>query len=153
MWPFKKNAKIQADPRLCAIVDDYLATIPTEDGWDDEDIYQELVKKGHEPEATWSIVGLVPIFAGRLIMKGLGPEFSDRLDFHGSKGIERSCLLKNYPPYVAISAREKEIRDHENSKAIAGTGAEVNAINQLLHSGSNPKDLILTPVALLLRND
>lgn len=154
MWPFKRKQAAWDGPTaeaLAAIVGDYLIAIPEQGGWEDEAVLENLTARGHDPQAAWAIVGLVPIFVGRHMMRDFGPQFSDKLDIFAAGRVVESHALSTYPPYVAICSRASQILRHVNSKALALHGAEVHAVNAALKSGSRPRDLRTTPVLLLRR--
>ena len=130
---------------------DYLRQLPSSGTWDDEEILSSLIDGGIEENLAWMIIGLVPIFAGRILMDGVGPTFQDQVDLISPDSASESYVLSTFPPYIAICEASEKVVSHPNMQTLALVSAEVHAVNDLLNSGSQPTNLILTPPALLLR--
>ena len=86
MWPFRKNTLPTLDvEKSIAIIRDYLNLLPVSGSWKDADLLNSLVEKGHDKALSWYAIGMVPIFAGRELMDGMGISFSSFLVLYDDK--------------------------------------------------------------------
>ena len=153
LWPFTRTLRLSfdADDAENTVIN-LLKHFPVEEGvWHEEQLLQKMIEDGMGERISWIVIGLMPIYAGRVLMEQLGPRFSDTVVLLHKNGRKESHLLSNFIPWRAILRNTLSIRSHPNFKTMALSGAEVNAVNQLLNSGSQPENLILTAPLLCIR--
>jgi hypothetical protein len=95
------------------------------------------------------IIEFLPLAFARDLMATMGVSFSDeyiRLDAEGQERLRAN--LADEPWFVESQKLAPEVMAQMGSDAfmaIAGRSAELDAVNQALHAGSQPADLILGP--------
>lgn len=153
LWPFSKFERLRFDINEADnTVVSMLKHFPTEEGdWDEEQLLNKLIEDGMGERLSWIIIGLLPLHAGRILMEPLRPQFNDRIELVHSNGRRETHPLPSFVPWIAILNNSSKIRSHKNFKTMALSGSEVNAVNALVKSGSQPENIILTAPLLLLR--
>lgn len=121
--------------------------------WDD--LASTITGAGVTDALTDDIIALVPIAFGRALMDGMGIEFSPEYSVADSAGNVRPAgRLVDHPVYAAASARAKQMlrvpQGREAVLAAALWSSELAAVNEALHAGSNPSDLVTGPPVLML---
>jgi hypothetical protein len=151
MWPFGKKLKSSGNDQIAATVDAYLRLAGENHELSFEKLLEEMNQRGLNAGISWQVIGLIPIYAGRLLIGDMGPIFSDRLlILHADSTIAWDDRLSEYDIYREITSRQTQIRNHPRFKDLALSSPEVHAINDLLNKGSNPTDLQLSPVSFTL---
>jgi hypothetical protein len=112
----------------------------------------DLQREGFDRELVNQIVALAPLAAGRVVFGSLGVKFSPefmRIKRDGS--LEEGLWLMRDPVFARGKAIFASLGSEyaEAVKNIALTGAELNAINNALNSGSKLQDLTMAPPILL----
>ena len=116
-------------------------------------IYELMEKEGVALSQAEKAYRFTQIAAGRRFLKDLGIKHSDVCWYFQPDGtLESSSLLANEPFYKAASFRAS--RRHLGQQAftwLAFQSTDVQTINQMLDSGSQPSDLVAGPVCLFLQ--
>ena len=153
LWPFTRAPRFQFDAKDAenAVVK-LLSHFPNAEGdWDEEQLLKKMTGDGMDEKLSWILIGLVPIYAGRILMQQAGLKFSDKVDLLHANGRKESHLLANFIPWRAILTNSARIRAHPNFKAMALSGPEVSGVNKLLNTGSQPANIRFTPPLLFIR--
>ena len=145
MW-FRKN---KTDATLVAGVKRYVELLGKTSDLDHEDLMPSMSSSGVTPAQAWQILGLVPTVVARTIMSDLGISFSHQYTVLNSRGQTASAgLFDKHPVVVATQSVLPEVMASPAAQSIALRSAELAAVNELLNSGSDPKDLMTAPVTL-----
>ncbi len=108
-----------------------------------------LVRLGLDRAISWQVMGLVPIYAGRILIGDMGPSFSNKFDEFDQTGrMISSGHLSEFDIYREIMAHDAVIRAHPAFRQLALSSSEVFAINDLIQGGSKPTDIVVGPVLL-----
>jgi hypothetical protein len=127
----------------------YVKTINSDPELTDEEMLFELTEQGISQPLACEMVGLFPILAGRLFLQGLGIQFSDTYDLVDADGVAiGSGALCDHPGVIAIGKQIDALVKPEAYQSVALRGAELNAVNKALNSGSKPSNLYTGPVVL-----
>jgi hypothetical protein len=108
-----------------------------------------LASEGIDKELVHRIYTLSPLAFGRVVLHGIGVDYSPyytRIKSDGS--LQKQLHLMREPVFARSMALSQAIMSGELLEAfkeLATTSAEFDAINNALHAGSNPKDLKLSP--------
>jgi hypothetical protein len=88
---------------------------------------------------------------GRVFLDGLGVQFSpDYLCFNGAGEVIESGPLAEQPYFAAAMGLARRYARSPGFPKFALMAADVNAVNNALHAGSRPENLVLGPAALFL---
>jgi len=116
---------------------------------DDEAIFRELVKRGLPRPLAARLVEFLPSAYCRALLRKSGVQFSDSFTRRTSK--EEPKSLSSEPIWIdALEYAETEMRKdatRDEILMVAGRSAEFQGINQMLHKGSQLKNLALTPLS------
>lgn len=115
-------------------------------------IYDGLDRAGVPAEEADRVYKFAQVACGRRFLETAGVVFPDEYFCFGRSGeIMESGQLQD-EPYFGASQRDltPERIGGDAFSSFALMSAEVNAINNALHAGSKPKDLVATPVFLFL---
>jgi hypothetical protein len=129
------------------IIADYLLILPKSGQWEDQDLLEKLEAKGHERVLSWYVIGMIPLIAGRELLKDKHITFQYSVDLCDDDGKPtQSIEFKNFPVYLAIIKSWHEIITHPNIKNIMIHSAEVQAVYGLIKLNDNlkPGDSVLT---------
>ena len=115
----------------------------------DEEVVRTLVSLGADPLHAEKLVDFLPIAFGRQVLGRLGVHASDE-GVLVTGGAERTFRLMDDPVFADAStlAAEAYVRGSMNPeifKSLVMRGAELRAVNQALHGGSDAKNLLLSP--------
>lgn len=120
-----------------------------------EDLESALASAGIPAALADDVLTLVPLAFGRALMGGMGIGFSPEYSVADSAGnVRPGGRLADHPLYAAAAARAREIfastENRDTGVAAAMWSSELSAVNQALHAGSNPADLVTSPPVLML---
>lgn len=117
---------------------------------DDESVFRALVHKGVERSLAARIVEFLPIAYCRVLLRKSGVQFSNSFIRVGSPLETQS--LSSIPLWSSLVAyAESEPGRGATSQQIlmvAGRSAEFQAINEMLDTKAELKNLVLTPIRL-----
>lgn len=124
----------------------YVEVLRAEPSLEDQQIQRELLASGVEPSVAVGCVTFVPLAFGRTIVRDLGVEPADSYVEHDpANSTEREKPLGEQLEYIwSKSVADLYARSDEYGEAfgtIATRSAEVDAINNALHSGCDPESL------------
>jgi hypothetical protein len=88
---------------------------------------------------------------GRMLLDGLGIKFAD--DYHclNSNGdIVESGRLSEQPHFMAATQLSERYKGEAGFKRLAAMSADFHAVNQALHAGRRPENLVTAPLVLFL---
>lgn len=115
-------------------------------------IYAGLEDSGVPAKEADLAYKFAQVACGRRLLDGTGVSFPDEyFCFDRSGEIIESGLLLNQPYFLA--SKQAVTVEKIGTEAFSGfalMSAEVDAINQALHAGSKPEDLVAAPVFLFL---
>jgi hypothetical protein len=104
-----------------------------------------------------SIVEFLPLAFARDLMDAMGISFPDEYVRVDADGRERlRAKLSDEPWYVESKKLAPEVMISLGSDAfmtIAGRSSELDAVNQALHAGSQPADLVFAPPVMMWRDE
>lgn len=119
--------------------------------WNYERAIEHLVSQGLDESTAQQTVVLTPIAFGRMILVPLGVELSNELiSFRSDGSIERSEKLDRNDVYRTAFVLGARHAQHPAFEPIAQSSSEFDGVNQALHAGHDPADLVLGPVAMFL---
>jgi hypothetical protein len=112
-------------------------------------VVKALVESGVPERQADIAVKLVQIACGRILLDGLGIQFSDLYLCFDSQGreVERGALSRHA---VFTAALVRMMSAPRALELLAITSAEVQTVNTLLHQGADPADLMTGPSALFV---
>lgn len=113
-----------------------------------EEMESMLTAMGFGEEQAERLVAFVPIALGRVWMSGMGPRFSDDC-IVARHGVRQQRPLAEVPEFVAGMAAAHRL-SVDQIWQLARRGSELVGVNTMLHRGSDPADLMLAPVVVLL---
>lgn len=130
---------------------DYLEIIAQDASRDDASILESMMERGHGRNLSWQIIGLIPCFASREKLAGLGVNFSDEFEEYDlESNLLRSGKLKKHGIWAAALSLRKKIMDCMAVDQMVLRSAEFTAISEARNSGSDPENLVTTPIAILV---
>lgn len=130
---------------------DYLEIIAEDASRGDPEIFEALMARGYGQNLAWQIVGLIPCFASREKLAGLGVDFSDEfVEYDLESNPIRSGKLKKHPIWSAAVNLRRKIMDCSAIDQMVLRSAEFTAINDALNSGSEPENLVTSPIAIVV---
>jgi hypothetical protein len=122
---------------------------------EDEDLVNVLIEKGFSESVARKLVLFMPIAFGRIILNDLKVKAGDEYECFQKKGIftdKRRRKLVSESVYSESLKIAAEMAGKETTGqiflAIAFRSAEVNAVNQMELQGSNPENVVLTPILI-----
>jgi hypothetical protein len=100
------------------------------------------------------ITAFVPVAFGRALLDGMGIGFSPEYAVaDGGGGVRVAGQLIDHPVYAAAAAKAQQVlalrQGGDAFVAAAVWSSEFAAVNQALHAGSNPSDLVAGPPLVL----
>lgn len=106
---------------------------------------------GFPADTAMDVAAFLPLAAGRAFLEGAGPRFPDfyiRVDDEGRERSRRPLL--DEPLYRAALALVPVVAAQGEAAlmAVLVHSAEFQAINEALHAGSQPEELLAAPPAL-----
>jgi hypothetical protein len=118
------------------------------DGEDDA-IREELTRRGASPAVAEQAVALIPLAFGRVLVTRLGVKPPASAILLSEAGERRTIELGTNPIFwEASQLAETGLRTgtmtREQFESVALRSVEVKALNNALHGGSNPKNLIMS---------
>lgn len=134
-----------ADELVANIAAAFDVDSPPKDG----EVINALVEGGVSLLQADVALKLVQIACGRILLDGLGIQFSDLyvcLDANGQV-VERG-ELSGHPVFVHALARMKSTP--RALKYLSATSADVQTVNQMMQNGSEPSNLATGPSALFV---
>jgi hypothetical protein len=141
----------RADPAIPRAILDYLEIIAEDSSRDDPGIFELMMERGHGRNLSWQIVGLIPCFASRAKLAGLGINFSEEFEeFDLESTLLRSGKLKKHEVWSAALNLRKKIMDCSAIDQMVLRSAEFTAISEARNAGSDPSNLATTPIAILV---
>lgn len=133
---------------------EYLEIVTEDASRSDEEILETMVERGHGQDLSWQIIGLIPCFASREKLAGLGIRFSDEfVEYDLESQPVRSGKLKKHEVWSAAMGLRNRIRDCPALHHIVLRSAEFTAINEALNSGSEPQNLETSPIAIVVMTE
>jgi hypothetical protein len=124
----------------------YVAANPASD---EETAIGALVAGGISQSLAEDVVRFTAVAFGRLILQEMDVELSNDYILFAADGSEREAgALRDKQAYRVAEDYAKEFAAHPSFRAIARTSPEYDAVNQALQAGSDPKDLVMGPVAM-----
>jgi hypothetical protein len=127
-----------------------VATLRRSPSSGDAEIHRSLVAEGFEPALAARLVEFLPIAYCRVLFENSGVRFSDSFLRRPAVGESSERLLSSDPVWGEVIAFARDEVERGVSRndllAVAGRGAEFDALNQMLNKGSNLRDIILTPM-------
>lgn len=116
------------------------------------DAIDEMVSMGASPRRATLLYWLITLAFGRVVLDGLGAPTSDVFLLYEPDGTCTEHALSAEPLYVEALTLAQSRRQlaKDQFAAIAMQSAEVIAANKALNKGTQPKDLVPFPPAILL---
>jgi hypothetical protein len=100
------------------------------------------------------VVAFVPIAFGRALLDGMAVEFSPEYATPGTAAGRTAGPLADHPVYAAAAARAAEMLARQEGRGAfvdtAVWSAELAAVNEALHAGSDPANLVAGPPLVTL---
>lgn len=141
----------RADPEIPRAILDYLEIIAEDASRDDGAILQAMMERDHGRNLSWQIIGLIPCFASREKLAGLGINFSDEFqEYDVESTLLRSGKLKKHQIWSAALGLKKKIMDCSAIDQMVLRSAEFTAISEARNGGSDPENLATTPIAIVV---
>jgi hypothetical protein len=151
MWPF--NKKHNEDEKACLnIISDFLAILPASGDYDDNEIEDILISKGHDKRLSRYVVVMLPVIAGREIVDQLGIKEYQNSFFlvnHG-KVSKKVIQFHDFPACIAIMQSRQQILAHPNIQNIMLHSEEIILINKGLDQGMKYKEMRIAPVFVVM---
>jgi|GEM_PF-1782772 len=109
-----------------------------------------IVRAGVPPAVAAEVVAIMPIAFGRVVLDGMGIEFSPDYATPESAAEGRAAgSLVEQPMYVGAHMMASGMMGRQaGGDALVSTAlwsSEFSAVNQALNAGSNPSDLVVGP--------
>ena len=129
------------------IVAAYFELLAADSSVPDGLIGKQLVEEGHDALAALLVSRFGPIVLGRMLMDGMGVQFSDTyLVANGNGSIAEQGSMSTNPYFSAL---EVGARGHgELAPQVGPRSPEFTAINAALHDGSEPTELVGAPLVM-----
>jgi hypothetical protein len=117
----------------------------------EDDIYSAMADAGIPVPLADRAYKFTQIALGRVFLDGLGIQFSpEYFCLDGAGNVMESGLLTQQPYFVAaIGLAQRYVRSPAFPK-FAVMSADVNAVNNALHAGSKPEDLVMGTAVLFM---
>jgi hypothetical protein len=116
-----------------------------------DDIYEAMGKAGVPDDVADRAYKFTQIAWARVLLGGLGLKFpSDYFCLNASGDIVESGRLEEQPFFVAATHVATEHARSKGFARFASMSADVLAVNDALHAGSKPENLVLAPPAIFL---
>jgi hypothetical protein len=129
----------------------YLEIIAEDSSRGDAEILESMMTCGFGRNLSWQIIGLIPCFASRHKLAGLGVNFSDEfVEYDLESNPVRSGKLKKHDIWAAALGLRKKIMDCPAIDQMVMRSAEFTAVNAALNGGSEPGNLETTPIAIVV---
>lgn len=117
----------------------------------DKELMQALRLGGVPEPLAARTMAFTPTAWGRLLLDGMGIAFSPEFVIFDSQGsVAESGLLAGQPDFAAATRLGPQYMGTAAFERLALSSGEVDAINQLLHKGEKPEDVILAPAFVFL---
>ena len=117
---------------------------------DDSELVDALCAAGIERSVADAVVVFLPIAFTRVVMQKSGVTFSDAYIRARSDGtFSRELSLHEHPVFVAATQLAVAGISPDDLTAVAIRSAEMGAINNALHAGSQLADLVMSPVVVM----
>lgn len=130
---------------------DYLEIIAEDVSREDGEILEQMMARGHGQNLAWQIIGLIPCFASRQKLAGLGIAFSDEfVEYDLESNPVRSGKLKKHDIWSTALSLKKKIMDCSAIDRMVLRSAEFTAINEALRGGSEAQNLQTSPIAIVV---
>lgn len=141
----------RADTGAPRAIVDYLEIIAADASREDPEILELMMARGHDRNLSWQIIGLIPCFASREKLAGLGVNFSDEFEeFDLESTPLRSGKLRKHRVWGAAMGLRKKIMECPAIDQMVLRSAEFTAISEARNAGSDPENLVTTPIAILV---
>ncbi|HST60163.1 MAG TPA: hypothetical protein VLK84_15765 [Longimicrobium sp.] len=113
-----------------------------------------IVRAGVPPAVAAEVVAFMPIAFGRVLLDGMGIEFSPEYSTPASAAEGRTAgMITEHPMYVAAYMTASGMFSRQaGGDSLVNTAvwsAEFSAVNQALHAGSNAADLVTGPPLII----
>jgi hypothetical protein len=117
----------------------------------DDDIYAVLADAGVSDRLADRAFKFTQIAWGRALLDGLGVRFPPEYFWLNGRGeVVESGLLADDPCFAAASRLTPQYAGSPGFMRLAAASADVNAVNNALNAGSDPKNLATSPAFLFL---
>jgi Family of unknown function (DUF6348) len=125
--------------------------IAARDDFTEDEAYAALAEAGVPAALADRAYKFTQIAWGRALLAGIGVQFSpEYIWFNGSGEVAESGRMADEPCFVAASRLGERYAGAPGFKRLALMSADVHAVNNALHHGSKPEDLVTAPAALFL---
>jgi hypothetical protein len=115
------------------------------------EVFSELVEAGVPEALADRAFKFTQIVAGRALLAGIGVRFSEGYFCFDRDGeVVESGRLADEPCFAAASRLAERYGRTPGFLHLAMTSADLNAVNQALHAGSQPAELTTSPAGLFL---
>ncbi len=112
----------------------------------EDEVYAAMAEAGVPDRLADRAYKLTQVAWGRALLAGMGVRFSpDYLWFDAAGRVVESGRLEEEACFVAATRLAKKYRGSPGFKQLALTSADVNAVNNALHKGSKPEDMVMGP--------
>jgi hypothetical protein len=122
--------------------------------WDEfteEEVYSAMADAGVADAVADRAYKFTQLAWGRALLAGLGVRFSpEYVCFNASGEVVESGRLTDERCFAAASRLAERYASTPGFKRLALMSADVNAVNNALHRGSKPEDLVTAPAFLFL---
>ena len=114
---------------------------------------EALQREGLSPAETERALEFIPLAFGRNFLGGMGMQFPDtyrRVDARGREVLRKKLVFE--PLFMDASMRAPLVLMQQGQDAYTAVvlrSSEVRAVNQALHAGSDPKDLVAAEPVLM----
>jgi hypothetical protein len=113
-----------------------------------------IVRAGVPPAVAAEVVAFAPIAFGRVLLDGMGIEFSPEYSTPASAAQGRTAgMITEHPMYVAAYMTASGMLSRQaGGESLVNTAvwsAEFSAVNQALHAGSQAADLVTGPPLIM----
>src|SRR5947209_567159 len=117
----------------------------------EEEVYVALADAGIPDSLADRAFKFTQIAWGRTFLAGLGITFSpEYVCFNAAGEVVESGRLADEPCFAAASRLADQFSRTPGFVRLAVMSADVVAVNQALHAGSKPENLVMTPAFLFL---
>jgi hypothetical protein len=152
MWPFHKKQRVDEENVCLNIIADYLLLLPVSGEWEENELLNALVTRGHDKILSGYVIRMIPILTAREIMKDMGITFTKSVGLLDDyRKPAKKIQFNDFPVYRAIMRSWQQINKHPNIRNIMLDSSELDAVNKALNAGSNPKNLRVGDVILIRR--
>lgn len=117
----------------------------------EDEVYEAMTAAGVSESVADRTYKFTQIAWGRVFLSDLGIDFpSNYICFNGNGEVIESGPLSGQPYFAAAAAMANECGGTPGFQRLALMAAEVQAVNELLLKGSDPRNLQTSPPALFL---